>query len=222
MKEEHNFDLNTPQGRLLYIIKVLFDNNKTKFARAMGMKQVQDVYSYLGSKSSILKSQNSRDKLRSLGVNPAWYEFGEGSPFINSDNPSIEYTSIPSLISAHQCGFGSNINDGIELEEVPSEFVKDMKEPYLITASGESMTPIIQPGDKVFVEKSTFQPRNGDIVAVFLNGEYLIKIFYFKNYTLFLKSANENFETITINEYDSFQILGSVTGIYRKIERLKL
>lgn len=222
MNDEHNFDLQTPQGRLLYIIWRKFENNKTKFANAMGMKQVQDLYSYLGSKNSIMKSQKNRDKLRALGINPAWYEFGEGSPFLESGDPSIEYTSIPSLISAHQCGFGSSINDGVEFEEVPSEFVKNMKEPYLITASGDSMSPIIQPGDRVFVEQSTFQPKNGDIVAVFLNGEYLIKIFYYKNFTLYLKSFNENYETITIREDDSFQLLGLVVSIFRKIERLRI
>lgn len=202
----------------------------SEFVRRLGLDKLQGQRDkYVGKsidnrKKSVIK-MDKRINFEKVGINYDWYLTGKGSKYIiqeNTNQQSIEYTNIPSLISAHQCGFGSNINDGIEMEEVPKEFVENMKEPYLITASGDSMSPIIQHGDRVFVERNTPQPKNGDIVAVFLNGEYLIKVFYFKNYTLYLKSINEEYETITIGEHDTFQLLGIVVSIFRKIDRIRI
>jgi len=176
---------------------------------------------YVGKNKSQMSS-NFTVKFYLAGLNKEWYETGNG-PMLIPDEQLIDYTKVPSLISAHKCGFGVSFNDGLEYEDIPTQVIDKMHEPYIITASGSSMYPVIQDGDKVLIERNK-QPVNGDIVAVFLNGEYMIKIFDYKQdrLTLFLKSVNPEYKAITIGEHDTFQIFGVAVKFIRDIERIKL
>lgn len=127
----------------------------------------------------------------------------------------VKWVKVPSLITAHSCGFGTPFSDGMEYEDIPYEFVKNAKEPYIITAKGSSMEPVIYDGDKLIIDIKS-QHKHNDMVTVFLNGDYLVKIFYQNNFSLYLKSKNTKFKDIKINEDDEFHVLGKVVGIYRE------
>lgn len=174
---------------------------------------------YVGKNKSQM-SANFAVKFYLAGLNREWYETGNG-PMIIPDEQPIDYTKVPSLISAHKCGFGVSFNDGLEFEDIPTQVIDKMHEPYIITASGSSMCPVIQDGDKVFIERNK-KPVDGDIVAVFLNGEYMIKVFHRTEYNTYLKSINTEYDTINIGEFDVIEIFGVAVKFIRNLGKVKL
>lgn len=132
--------------------------------------------------------------------------------------PIYEEVMVPSAISAHGCGFGVPFNDGIEYESIYSGAVEGVKEPFVIVIDGDSMEPTLVAGDKLVIDHSA-EPKRNDIVSVYLNGEYLVKRYEVRGFSVFLKSDNIMYTEIKIKESDNFEILGTGVNIIRKIRR---
>ena len=64
-------------------------------------------------------------------------------------------------------------------------------------------------GDTVAVDKS-LEPRTGDIVVAFVDGEFTLKHFSRKGKVIQLLPANPDYEPILIQESSDFQIWGVV------------
>lgn len=86
---------------------------------------------------------------------------------------------------------------------------------YALIVSGNSMYPLINDGDYVYV-KSTKELENGDIGVFYYNGSVTCKKFFKNDSILKLISINPNFEDFTFslsdqkNEFLNFSIEGKV------------
>lgn len=88
-----------------------------------------------------------------------------------------------------------------------------------LRVSGESMIEDgIHDGDYIFVAKQK-TARNGEIVAVMVEGEATVKRFYREGSRIRLQPANASMEPIYVNAADGrdTDILGRVIGVYRKL-----
>ena len=99
---------------------------------------------------------------------------------------------------------------------LPTEWVNG-KEVFLLKVKGDSMSPYILQGDYVIV-RSQASAENGDVVVTLMGEEATVKRFFKKRGKIELKPDNERWETIRIEEGSGeVQILGKVTGVFRKV-----
>lgn len=75
--------------------------------------------------------------------------------------------------------------------------------------AGDSMQPMFEDGEIVFVERTT-DVRNGQIIAVQINEEAFIKKAYIEDNQLRLVSLNSNYADIYANDNDDIRIVGRV------------
>ena len=101
-----------------------------------------------------------------------------------------------------------------EVIAVPSDFVTDSANSYVLKVRGESMIEDgILDGDYVIVERNP-SPQNGDIVVALLNNAYAtLKKFYRESKRIRLQPANSNMKPI----YSADPLIqGVVKGVIRK------
>ena len=100
---------------------------------------------------------------------------------------------------------------------VPQDWVND-DEAFLLKVQGESMIGAhICPGDQALVRRQS-TAENGDIVVALLNDEATVKRILFKPDGIVLQPENPTMPPIEVRKGEkSFQILGKVVGILRKL-----
>jgi repressor LexA len=102
---------------------------------------------------------------------------------------------------------------------LPRSWVRG-EEVFLLKVTGESMAPLIRPGDLVMVR---VQPRvgRGDIAVVMVEDEATLKRVYEEAGGLVLKGDNPDFTPLRFSpaQATQVQILGKVVGAYRNLER---
>lgn len=94
------------------------------------------------------------------------------------------------------------------------------EEAFLLRVTGESMAPLLLPGDLVMVR---VQPRvgRGEIAVVLVDEEATVKRVYEEAGGLVLKGDNPDFTTLRFPPEEAaemVQILGKVVGVYRSLE----
>jgi repressor LexA len=108
-----------------------------------------------------------------------------------------------------------NVEDTLPL---PRSWVRG-EEVFLLKVTGESMAPLLLPGDLVMVR---VQPRvaRGEIAVILVNEEATLKRVFEEAGGLVLKGDNPDFTPLRFSpeEVDEVQILGKVTGVYRNLE----
>lgn len=118
--------------------------------------------------------------------------------------PPTEYATIP-VFGAIACGEPIEaINDVIDYATIPAAWLNGGQEYFCLTATGDSMAPLIQEGDLAVIRK---QPdcENGQICAVFVNG-----------YDATLKKVYKNGNIITLQpinpdkEIKSYELGGDI------------
>jgi repressor LexA len=109
-----------------------------------------------------------------------------------------------------------NVEDTLPL---PRSWVRG-EEVFLLKVTGESMAPLILPGDLVMVRVQQRVAR-GEIAVVLVEDEATLKRVYGEAGGLVLKGDNPDFTPLRFSpgESDEVQILGKVVGIYRSLER---
>ena len=100
---------------------------------------------------------------------------------------------------------------------VPQDWVND-DEAFLLKVQGESMIGAhICPGDQALVRRQS-TAENGDIVVALLNDEATIKRILFRADGIVLQPENPAMPPIQVKKGEkSFQILGKVVGILRRL-----
>jgi repressor LexA len=98
------------------------------------------------------------------------------------------------------------------------------EEVFLLRVSGESMAPLLLPGDLVMVR---VQPRvsRGEIAVVLVDEEATVKRVYEEAGGLVLKGDNPEFAPLRFAPGEAavlVQILGKVVGVYRSLEGRRL
>ena len=137
----------------------------------------------------------------------------------NASEPEeiTDFVEVPSLISAFKCGFDQKYySEDMEYIMIPGKFLKHVTEPYVIKASGDSMSPTILDGDTLIVDRQA-KYKHRDIIVCRLNDQFLVKQFVVNNFSTFLKSENNDFEIRKIMPDDEFEVLGKVISILRDI-----
>jgi repressor LexA len=94
------------------------------------------------------------------------------------------------------------------------------EEVFLLRVSGDSMAPLLLPGDLVMVR---VQPRvsRGEIAVVLVNEEATVKRVFEEAGGLVLKGDNPEFAPLRFSPEEAaelVQILGKVVGVYRSLE----
>lgn len=136
---------------------------------------------------------------------------------INKDYELIESENgkIPAIVSCPSCGDGTPFYDGADEEYVPLDYIQKLKNPYLLRIHGDSMSPTLIKGDKVIIDVDA-QVQHNDICAVILNSDFHVKRFFRNNFSLYLKSDNEDYQAIKITDNDDFHILGKAVSLLRE------
>ncbi len=93
-------------------------------------------------------------------------------------------------------------------------------EVFLLRVTGDSMAPLLLPGDLVMVR---VQPRvsRGDIAVVLVDGEATVKRVYEEAGGLVLKGDNPDFAPLRYSPAEAgelVQVMGKVVGVYRSLE----
>ncbi len=98
---------------------------------------------------------------------------------------------------------------------VPSDFVIDQTNSYVLKVKGRSMIEDgIFDGDYVIIERNP-SPKNGDIVVALLDNAYAtLKRFYRESTHIRLQPANSTMQPIIVN--GDINIQGIVRGVIRK------
>jgi len=100
---------------------------------------------------------------------------------------------------------------------VPQDWVNG-DEAFLLKVQGDSMIGAhICPGDQALVRRQS-TAENGDIVVALLNDEATIKRIFFRPDGIVLQPENPSVTPIQVKKNEkSFQIVGKVVGILRKL-----
>jgi repressor LexA len=108
-----------------------------------------------------------------------------------------------------------NVEDTLPL---PRSWVRG-DEVFLLKVVGESMAPMILPGDLVMVRVQSRVAR-GEIAVVLIEDEATLKRVYEEAGGLVLKGDNPDFTPLRFSpsEVSEVQILGKVAGVYRNLE----
>ncbi len=93
------------------------------------------------------------------------------------------------------------------------------EEVFLLKIAGDSMAPLLQPGDLVMVRVQSRVAR-GDIAVVLVDDEATVKRVYEEAGGLVLRGDNPDFTPLRFSPEEAAEvsILGKVTGVYRSLE----
>lgn len=83
---------------------------------------------------------------------------------------------------------------------------------YAVRVAGDSMEPLFDDGQLIFVNriKDPDELHAGQIIIASVNGESFVKKLAIHDQQIALVSLNPKYQTIHINEWDDFEILGVV------------
>ena len=109
-------------------------------------------------------------------------------------------------------GFPSPAQDYIDLKiDLNKELIANPSTTFYGRVRGVSMLDAgISNGDILIIDKY-IEPKDGDTVVCFIDGEFTLKYIKTDGETVFLVPANEKFKPIQITEDNNFCIWGVVT-----------
>jgi repressor LexA len=130
-------------------------------------------------------------------------------------SPMVEVPVLGRIAAGQPLLAHENVEDTLPL---PRSWVRD-DEVFLLKVTGESMAPVILPGDLVMVRVQQRVAR-GEIAVALVEGEATLKRVYEEAGGLVLKGDNPEFTPLRFSpeEAAEVQILGKVVGVYRNLE----
>lgn len=204
---------------------------KSEIARATGVSPTAVTY-WLNGSTSNLKYDDVIKLSNLLNVSPKWLMEGKGNKQ-EKQEPNKNVILIEQLDISASCGSLSSYSD----DRQDSDLVKNMEvgvdwfknnfprynpsEIKIVTASGDSMSPLIDDGDLVFVNINQNVCDRDGVYFVFLDGNYFIKrIQRTSGRKLILISENTRYRDIEVN-FDSqveFRAIGKVIKTFKSID----
>lgn len=128
----------------------------------------------------------------------------------------IEFGELTKITSGAAAGDGTPFMDGFETDDIPKKLIKDVQNEFIIDAAGDSMTPLINPGDRLHCIKNP-APKSGDLVVCMLNGDILVKIYLELLGEASLRSINKQYQEIDLTENDEIVFFGKVKTIMKDL-----
>lgn len=109
--------------------------------------------------------------------------------------------------------------DAVDVVELP-KIAHTPKDSFLLKITGDSLKDAyVFDGDVAIVHPNA-EPLDGHIVVAVLDDGAVIKRFYRFEDRIELRSENPDYETIVLDrDYEHFEIVGVVVGVYRRMER---
>ena len=125
---------------------------------------------------------------------------------------ATQLIELPLFLEHVPCGFPSPAQDYIDLKiDLNKELIANPSTTFYGRVRGVSMLDAgISNGDILIIDKS-IEPKDGDTVVCFIDGEFTLKYIKTDGETVFLVPANEKFKPIQITEDNNFCIWGVVT-----------
>jgi DNA polymerase V len=106
------------------------------------------------------------------------------------------------------------VEEALDLNDL---IVRNPPATFMMRVAGQSMEQAgILDGDLLVVDRS-LEPRPGDVVIAYLNGELTVKHIERRGRRLTLVAANQAFPSIEITEAMDFEIWGVVTHVIRSV-----
>jgi repressor LexA len=173
----------------------------------MGISSTNGVNDHLRALER--KGYLKREDMKSRALRPV--NMKEPQTSNNAAIPVVERINAGQPILLEQ-----NISDTITIDRF---LVGNAKEIFAFRVNGDAMVKAgIQNGDFVFVKKQMFAEK-GDIVVAMLGDTAAVRYYHPDNEQIKFVAANETCATVIINRHDflPLQLLGVVTGIYRRI-----
>ena len=129
--------------------------------------------------------------------------------------PVVEVPLLGRIAAGQPLLAAENVEDTLPL---PRAWVRD-EEVFLLKVAGESMAPLLLPGDLVMVRVQSRVAR-GEIAVVLIEDDATLKRVYEEAGGLVLKGDNPDFTPLRFapDEAAEVQILGKVVGVYRSLE----
>lgn len=115
------------------------------------------------------------------------------------------------------CGLFGIQDDYIEkYQSLDERFVKNRASTFFFEATGDSMEPLIFPGDVLVVDRS-LDWVHGKIIIGHLEGSFLCKRFLKSPKGIILRSENKLHRDILVTEEMDFLVWGTVVAVARDL-----
>ena len=129
---------------------------------------------------------------------------------IHKDNGDYITETLRGYLSA---GTGElQLEEVLEEVEVPVEIIPEQHYDMLLQINGDSMLPMFQDGERIFVRKieDTGELRSGQIGVFIIDGESYLKKAYKEDNQLRLVSLNDKYDDLIFNEVNDIEVIGTV------------
>lgn len=130
--------------------------------------------------------------------------------------------SLPFAELGIKAGFPSPAQDYLaESIDLNRELIRHKETTFYARVTGDSMIHAgIYDGDLAVIDKS-IEPKSGDYVAAYIDGEFTLKEFQFdeSNACGWLLPANEKYAPIKVTEENHFIIWGVITYTIKKLHK---
>jgi len=119
---------------------------------------------------------------------------------------------LPLVEGGIAAGFPSPAQDYIDLSlDLNKTLIENPSSTFFGRVRGTSMVDAgIEDGDLLVIDKS-LEPRDGDTVVCFLDGEFTLKYIQIEKEAVYLVPANPAFQPIRVTDANHFCIWGVVT-----------
>jgi repressor LexA len=200
----------TERRILNYIVGYLKQNTYQpsirEIGKRFGIKSTKTVSEHLQSlaEKGFIEREGSRSRgVKIVGLHlapdmvdvPVYGKISAGQPALLRDHVTAEYSL------------------DLRLAGDPSNF--------FLRVVGDSMEEMgILDGDLVLIEPVDGDGvADGEVVAARLGGEGTVKRYFNRDGEVVLEPANPDYAPILVHEHEDFQVLGRVTGLFRRFGR---
>lgn len=127
---------------------------------------------------------------------------------------------IPLLLSPVQAGFPSPSDDHEDHKlDITRRLIRHPSATFYVRAMGLSMSPFIESGDLLVVDRSR-EVVDGNIIIAAVGGEFTVKkLRRMPHGGVVLEALNPLFKSITISRGESLIVWGTVTAVIRELIR---
>jgi len=125
---------------------------------------------------------------------------------------TLEHRPLPPETESPIAASSSESGSHVEPEYWPTETPDERRRQFVIRVKGDCLDTRIKPGERVVIDKDG-TPTPDDVVAVEIDGEYLLKVVEQRDGDLWLV-AYRHHDPVRFDE--SVNIVGVVSGVIRK------
>lgn len=219
----------TLSDRLRHVM-TLRNVNNADISRAVGVTPAT-VKFWVDGRTNKLKYEDAIALADFLKVSSRWLVMGKGSIGIEEHSyTSPDYVMLSKLDLKASCGTGLPVLDEAQVDSLKvsatwfSQAFPSRIEPEnvrIVTAAGDSMSPLIDDGDLVFLDIRQTTPARDGIYFLIMDDRFFIKrVQYTYGGRVILISENRQYRDIEVppDSQISFRILGRVIKSFKAVD----